>query len=61
MKVIEWSQYLPYNNPMGAIGCHFDWIFFIIACNKDNRNSLNEFELKVETTSDYVVNCPWAS
>ena len=36
----------------------FDWMFFILAGNKDNHKSLDEFEFKVEPTSDCGVNFP---
>ena len=31
----------------------FDWIFFIIAGSKDNHKSFDEFEFKVEPTSNW--------
>ena len=39
----------------------FDSILFILAGNKDNHKSLDEYEFQAEQTSDYGVNCPWAS
>ena len=35
----------------------FDWIFFILAGNKDNHNSLNEFEFQLDFTTDSEVSC----
>ena len=39
----------------------FDWIFLILAGNKDSHKSLDEFKSKVEPTSACEVNCPLAS
>ena len=39
----------------------FDCSFLILARNKDNNKSLNEFEFQAELTSDCGVNCRWAS
>ena len=36
----------------------FDFIFIILAGNKDNHKSLDEFELKVEPTLDCGANFP---
>ena len=35
----------------------FDWIFFILACNKDNHKSLDEFEFQPDSNTD-GVSCP---
>ena len=39
----------------------FDWIFSILAGNKDNHESLDEFEFQVEPSSDSGVSFTWAS
>ena len=36
----------------------FDWIFFILAGNKDNYKSLDEFEFGQNSTADSGVSCP---
>ena len=36
----------------------FQWIFFILAGNKDNHNILDEFKFRPDPTSDCVVSCP---
>ena len=34
----------------------FDWIFFILSCNKDNHKSLDEFEIQQDLTRDLFLN-----
>ena len=36
----------------------FQWIFFILAGNKDNYNISDEFEFRPDPTSDCGVSCP---
>ena len=36
----------------------FQWIFFILAGNKDNYSILHEFEFRPDLTSDCGVSCP---
>ena len=36
----------------------FDRIHFIPAGNDDKHKSLNEFEIRLDTTMDYGVGCP---
>ena len=36
----------------------FHWIFFILACNKDNYNISDGFEFQPDPTSDCGVSCP---
>ena len=36
----------------------FQWIFFILAGNKDNYNISHEFEFRPDLTSDCRVSCP---
>ena len=36
-------------------------IFFILAGNEDMHESLDEFEIRQDPTTDYGVSCPWAS
>ena len=36
----------------------FDWIFFILAGDKDNYKSLDEFEIRWNSTTDFRVSCP---
>ena len=42
--------------------CHatalIDWIFFILAGNKDNYKSLDEFEFRQNSVADFGVSCP---
>ena len=38
-----------------------NWIFFILAVNKDMHESLDEFEFRQDPTPDKRVSCPWAS
>ena len=35
-----------------------DWIFFILAGNKDNYKSLDEFEFGQNSPADFGVSCP---
>ena len=39
----------------------FDWIFFILAGNKDNHKSFDEFEFQRNSTTYCGVSCPSAS
>ena len=39
----------------------FDWIFFILAGNKDMHISMNEIEFQPDLTTDYRVTCLLAS
>ena len=36
----------------------FDWILFILAGNDDMHESLDEFEIWPDWTTDYGVSCP---
>ena len=36
----------------------FDWIFFILAGNDDMHESLDEFEIRPDSTMDCGVRCP---
>ena len=36
----------------------FDWIFFILAGNKDNYKSLDVFEFGQNSATDFGVSCP---
>ena len=36
----------------------FDWILFILAGNDDMHESLDEFEIRPDSTTDYGVSCP---
>ena len=36
----------------------FDWIFFILAGKDDMHESLDEFEIRPDSTMDYGVSCP---
>ena len=36
----------------------FDQIHFILAGNDDIQRSLNEFEIRLDPTTDYGVGCP---
>ena len=36
----------------------FDWIFFILAGNKDSHDISDEFEIQLDRTKDCGVNCP---
>ena len=38
----------------------FRWIFFILAGNKTNYKSLDEFEFLQYSITDFWVSCPWA-
>ena len=38
----------------------FDRIFFILSCNKDSHEILDEFEIWQDPTMDCRVSCPWA-
>ena len=40
---------------------HFDWIFFILAGNKGNHKSLDEFEFQSDSIYDCRVSCPLVS
>ena len=39
----------------------FGRIFFFLAGNNDNLNSLDDFEFLQEATADFIVICPWVS
>ena len=43
---------------MNNVVTTLDWIFYILAGNKDNHKSLDEIEFKVEPTSDCGVYFP---
>ena len=36
----------------------FDWMLFILAGNDDMHESLDEFEIWLDSISDYGVSCP---
>ena len=36
----------------------FDWILFILAANDDMHESLDEFEIWPDSTTDFGVSCP---
>ena len=36
----------------------FDWIFFVLAGNKENHNISDELEFRLGLTSDCGVSCP---
>ena len=38
----------------------FGWIFIILAGNKDNYKSMDEFEFLPDPITNYWVSCPWA-
>ena len=38
--------------------CCFDQILFILAGNNDIQQSLKDFEIRPDLTTDYRVNCP---
>ena len=38
----------------------FDWIFFILAGNKDMHNSLDGIKFQPNQTTDWGVTCPGA-
>ena len=38
-----------------------DPILFKLAGNEDMHNILDEFEFRLDQTTDYGVSCPWAS
>ena len=43
-----------------ALWCfHLEWIFIILAGNKDNHKSLNEFEFLPSPITNFWVSCPW--
>ena len=44
-----------------VISVDIDPIFFKLAGNKDMHYIMNEFEFRPDWTTDYGVNCPWAS
>ena len=44
-----------------VISVDIDPIFFKFAGNKEMHNIMNEFEFRPDRTTDYGVNCPWAS
>ena len=44
--------------PLRALFLVFDWIFFILAGNEDNYKSLDEFEFRQNSTTDFGVSCP---
>ena len=44
-----------------VISVDIDPIFFKLAGNKDMHNIMNEFEFRLDRTTDYGVSCPWAS
>ena len=48
-------------NPHRLIMGEIDWIFFLLADNKNMHKSLNEFEFLPNPTTDYGVICPSAS
>ena len=39
----------------------FGWIFFILADNKTNHKSSDEFEFRQDSITDFGVSCPRAS
>ena len=41
-----------------TIGPQIDWIFLILAGNKDNYKVLDEFEIRPDPTIDRGVSCP---
>ena len=47
-------------NVVNTPACIFDWIFFIVAGNKDNHKVLDEFQIWPDQTMDCRVSCPWA-
>ena len=38
----------------------FDWIFFILLCNKDSHEISDEFKIRQDSIMDCGVSCPWA-
>ena len=44
-----------------VISVDIDPIFFKLAGNKDMHNIMNEFEFRLDRTTDYGFSCPWAS
>ena len=44
--------------PLKALFLVFQWIFFILAGNKDNYNISDGFEFQLDPTSDCGVTCP---
>ena len=40
---------------------NFEWIFLILAHNKDNYCGLDEYEFRQDFITDFGVSCPWAS
>ena len=39
----------------------FDWILFILACNKESYKSLDGTKIRQDMTRVYGVSCPWTS
>ena len=39
----------------------FEWIFLIFAGNSDTHKSFNELDYPLQPTTNYRVNCTWAS
>ena len=39
----------------------FDWIFFIFAGKEDKHKKSDEFEIRLDLTTDCGVSCPLAS
>ena len=39
-------------------GLLVDWMFFILAGNENNYKSLDEFEVRRNSTTDFGVSCP---
>ena len=53
---IIWSNF-----SQGLSAFIFVWIFIILAGNKDNHKSLDEFEFLSDPITNYWVSCPWVS
>ena len=49
------------NRPHHFFSVAIDPILFKLAGNEDMHNILDEFEFRPDLTTDYGVNCPWAS
>ena len=61
-----WQQKAPIDLQWGKRCLHFfsvifDRILFILAGNKDMHKISDAFEFRPDRTTDYGVNCPWAS
>ena len=48
-----WEKYCDHSSAF-----NFEWIFLILAYNKDHSKSLDEFEFRQDSITDFGVSCP---